>query len=560
MQASRSSRPIAGLRRSSRENSTRTASRPDFRHGKPRTYCRLARSSSALWESAVYSELGDAQLLLSAAQEQALWEEIVAASPWGAQLLSPARASAQCRDAWRLAHAWRIEGALDKFPGNDDARAFAEWAGRLCQANCARHRFGAAAGCRRQTADGAACREAADARRLCVRHIAAADCRFFSRRERRWNRNGAVRTAPQASCNGAARLIPPRATNWRPPRNGRVRGSKRRTIAIRVSPAQPSHASPSSSPISSGAARKSQRVFSRVMDPGLEPARRGRCVRCRSTCRSASALASYPLVACGARHHRARRRARSSSRWRAVLSVRRLLPAPNPSSRDARGSTRICARCCRRGSRSPAWSARSTAAPCCASGAKRFSTMGTRISPACSRRTHGRGIFRSCSRPRAFPASARSIPRNFRRARNGTKCWASSRARARVAAAHVRAGARAVAPPARRHAVPARSPAMRRCRCSASSNPAGLEFDHLWVSGLTDDAWPLPARPNPFIAGRAAEEGRHPGSRSGYSLALDRRITDDWLHAADEVVLSHPLREERPRAAAERADHCGAGR
>ncbi len=82
-----------------------------------------------LWESAVYSELGAGiPLLLSAAQEQALWEEIVEASEWGGQLLAPARAAAQCRDAWRLAHAWQIEGALDKFPGNDDARAFAGWA------------------------------------------------------------------------------------------------------------------------------------------------------------------------------------------------------------------------------------------------------------------------------------------------------------------------------------------------------------------------------------------------------------------------------------------------
>src|SRR3954468_8999689 len=59
-----------------------------------------------LWESAVYSELAaDGSTLLSAAQEQALWEEIVAASAWSAHLLSPARTAAQCRDAWRLAHA-----------------------------------------------------------------------------------------------------------------------------------------------------------------------------------------------------------------------------------------------------------------------------------------------------------------------------------------------------------------------------------------------------------------------------------------------------------------------
>ena len=42
-------------------------------------------------------------------QEQALWEEIIAASPWAAQLLSPARTADQCRDAWRLAHAWRAQ-------------------------------------------------------------------------------------------------------------------------------------------------------------------------------------------------------------------------------------------------------------------------------------------------------------------------------------------------------------------------------------------------------------------------------------------------------------------
>jgi ATP-dependent helicase/nuclease subunit B len=27
----------------------------------------------------------------------------------------------------------------------------------------------------------------------------------------------------------------------------------------------------------------------------------------------------------------------------------------------------------------------------------------------------------------------------------------------------------------------------------------GLEFDALWVSGLTDDVWPMRARPNPFL-------------------------------------------------------------
>jgi len=38
---------------------------------------------------------------------------------------------------------------------------------------------------------------------------------------------------------------------------------------------------------------------------------------------------------------------------------------------------------------------------------------------------------------------------------------------------------------------------------------AGLEFDALWVSGLTDEAWPLAAAPNPFIPPRC-------GARRGF--------------------------------------------
>ena len=73
---------------------------------------------------------------------------------------------------------------------------------------------------------------------------------------------------------------------------------------------------------------------------------------------------------------------------------------------------------------------------------------------------------------------------------------------------------------------------------------AGLEFDHLWVSGLTDDAWPLAARPNPFIPVALQKKAGIPEAAADTALALDRRITDDWLHAAGEVVVSHPLREK----------------
>lgn len=68
---------------------------------------------------------------------------------------------------------------------------------------------------------------------------------------------------------------------------------------------------------------------------------------------------------------------------------------------------------------------------------------------------------------------------------------------------------------------------------------AGQEFDHLWVMGLTDDAWPLPAQPNPFIPVAAQRAAGIAQADPGASLELDRRITHGWMEAAPEVVLSH---------------------
>ncbi|HWA39803.1 MAG TPA: PD-(D/E)XK nuclease family protein [Burkholderiales bacterium] len=67
---------------------------------------------------------------------------------------------------------------------------------------------------------------------------------------------------------------------------------------------------------------------------------------------------------------------------------------------------------------------------------------------------------------------------------------------------------------------------------------AGLEFDHLWVSGLTDEAWPLQARPNPFVPIALQRKAGIPEASAEGSLALDRRITEGWKTAAKEVVLS----------------------
>ncbi|MHB8668680.1 MAG: PD-(D/E)XK nuclease family protein [Burkholderiales bacterium] len=68
---------------------------------------------------------------------------------------------------------------------------------------------------------------------------------------------------------------------------------------------------------------------------------------------------------------------------------------------------------------------------------------------------------------------------------------------------------------------------------------AGIAFDHLWVMGLTDDAWPIHPRPNPFLPLQAQRNARVPEASIEATLALDAAITRGWLGAAREVVLSH---------------------
>ncbi|MEO8145032.1 MAG: PD-(D/E)XK nuclease family protein [Betaproteobacteria bacterium] len=73
---------------------------------------------------------------------------------------------------------------------------------------------------------------------------------------------------------------------------------------------------------------------------------------------------------------------------------------------------------------------------------------------------------------------------------------------------------------------------------------AGIEFDALWVSGLTDGAWPQRVRPDPFLPVLLQRKAGIPEASAEASLALDRRRTEGWLGAAGEVVFSWARREE----------------
>jgi probable DNA repair protein len=72
----------------------------------------------------------------------------------------------------------------------------------------------------------------------------------------------------------------------------------------------------------------------------------------------------------------------------------------------------------------------------------------------------------------------------------------------------------------------------------------GMHFDHLWVMGLSDETWPRGPRPNPFLPAERQRAAGVPHGSAGGMLELARRLTGEWLSCAGEVVLSHPQRED----------------
>ncbi len=67
----------------------------------------------------------------------------------------------------------------------------------------------------------------------------------------------------------------------------------------------------------------------------------------------------------------------------------------------------------------------------------------------------------------------------------------------------------------------------------------GLRFDNLWVLGLNDDIWPLPAAPNPLLPIVLQRSLGMPHASPQRELAYARTITERLLTSATEVIVSH---------------------
>ncbi|HSR63034.1 MAG TPA: PD-(D/E)XK nuclease family protein [Gammaproteobacteria bacterium] len=76
---------------------------------------------------------------------------------------------------------------------------------------------------------------------------------------------------------------------------------------------------------------------------------------------------------------------------------------------------------------------------------------------------------------------------------------------------------------------------------------AGMQFDHLWITGLSEESWPPPTETDPFIPLQLQRDERIPGSSPETRLADASRLLDGLIASSPEVVLGYPkLENDRP--------------
>jgi ATP-dependent helicase/nuclease subunit B len=85
---------------------------------------------SELWQESLYSS-EKPRTLLREWQELILWERVIQDSPGSSELLQVHATASAAQEAWLLASAWRLDLAQIENLGNEDARAFVSWAGRF---------------------------------------------------------------------------------------------------------------------------------------------------------------------------------------------------------------------------------------------------------------------------------------------------------------------------------------------------------------------------------------------------------------------------------------------
>src|SRR5712692_1660079 len=499
-----------------------------------------------LYEDALYSELATRlPILLSSAEEQALWEEVIAASESGKALLSATSAAALAREAWELAHEWKLAPRLRNHPANDDAKAFSDWAWRY-EGVTQRDRH----------TDRARLPEAiapylGDATIRKPHTLVAYGFDPLKPQQGDFLAALAATGVEIVSCAPEPRISKARripfisskdeiyaAARWS---RARLEANPKARIGIVV-------------PDLARSRDAVRRIFSQAMEPAHAlPGGEKRAMPFNISL--GEPLASYPLVAaaflvldmaCGEIEFlRASRLIRSAfvagaesemaGRAQLDAGLRRMSGAKTSLAHLRGAITKLAASGNRR--RAPGCPILSRVLGDLAKFA-RENLPGSRRAAEWAKTISALLDLAGFPGERALDSSEYQTLKKLHEALAGFAALDRVAGRMRFADAYAR---------------------LQRIAADTLFQPeapevpiqvlgileaAGMEFDHLWVMGLTDDAWPIPAHPNPLIPVALQRAAGVPESSAAASLELDRRITEGWQKAAGEVVLSHALRAE----------------
>ena len=476
-------------------------------------------------------------ILLAPAQEQALWESIIRESESGKALLAVPETAALAREAWQLAHAWRLMPLIGKFPLNEDAKAFQQWAQRY-EAITRRERQTDGARLADVTASLLARTEIRKPKALVhygfdlvmpqqtalFEALAAAGCEVTGAGP---EPRGGDRL--RLACADSADEIR-RAAAWA---RTRLEANNAARIGV-VVPELAKH-------------RKAiRRIFSAVMEPDYAlPGSRHPALPFNVSL--GEPLPSYPLV------NAAFLALELAGREIDFERASRLIRSPFLAGADSELARRA---------RLDAW-LRKRAEPVvtldrllaliahedagCPVLAQRLSAL------AEFRKARLFGVQPPSAWARAVSGALALIGFPGERGLDSTEF--QTLAKWHEVVADLAALDRVVPRTGYTDAVSR----LRRMAADALFQPetpevpiqvlgeleaTGMHFDHLWVMGLSDETWPRGPRPNPFLpAERQRAAGVPQGSAAGM-LELARRLTGEWLSCAGEVVLSHPRRED----------------
>lgn len=496
-----------------------------------------------LWEDALGAE-GDrpAPLLLSGAQEQALWEEVILATKYARAFLSCALAAEQCRGAWKLANAWRLREKMAREPGNEDTQAFLDWSSRyemLTRAHGQTDHARLADVVAPFIADAAVRKPrvlvpyAFDLKTPQIEsflaELAKAGCAVTDCRAVPVNANTRRAELPSAhdeivaAAKWARARLEGGGTEGTMPRIGVVvpdlGQSRERVRRILTEVLRPEHRIPGTP----------DTVLPFDISIGLP-------------------LARYPLV------HDALLLLRLAGREIAFEGASRIVRSPFLAGAEAEmGSRARLDFALRRKAGATlnldgllglidtsAWAR----APILRQKLERLAQF--RRSDLFAPRDAaqwGRAMSQALSLA-GFPGGRTLDSNEYQVLQKWHEVLATFATLARVVTAM--SYSRACDHLGRMAADTLYQPRTRDVPIAVLGvlESAGLEFDHLWVMGLTDDKWPLGARPDAFIPARLQREAGIPEADPNSSLELDRRITQGWLQAAPEVVMSHAQMRE----------------